>query len=561
MSDLIKNLEKGEPGQMLVENRNNRAWICIYTPGKGGQPVSKAEVIARLKLLGVENFSEILIEHLTQNPTGQWVELGDWIEPDSEDAKFSIEIATDKNSATITVIGPLYKGEWFSAQSVDKALLDAGVRAGVDDALVASIVNRDLTELKAAGPYRHSYTIAKSIEPVLATNGRIQFYFNPFPRAKPSLIDDSPNSRVDFKKLNVIQSCEADQLLAEIIAPEKEKPGIDVTGSPIYGPQPTEAKLEAGRNTILRDGQIFSSTSGQVKIRYDEASIHAKLEIIEVLEVDKIDYATGNVDFHGTVVVHDTVADGFQLRAKGDIIIENTVSNAVLQADGDIVLLGGAVGRGLGFIEAATDVYAKFVQETTISAGHGIYIEEAAIHSRLMAGVEVILDGGRGDLIGGSTLSGKLLIANRIGSKAEPETKLTLGIDPETFRRLNEIEQEIDHNRNNLQKVEQHRRHIDDLRKRGNVSASDDETYSKLISLETKFATVLQNLKKQRETMQATISPNREAEILYRDTVFPNVEVSFGLGIRHYRIDRRPVSIPGRFALDSVENTILHSYG
>ncbi|MBW7857534.1 MAG: DUF342 domain-containing protein, partial [Leptonema sp. (in: Bacteria)] len=549
-------LEKGEPGQLLVENRNNRAWICIYAPGKGGQSVSKSEVIARLKLLGVENFSEIIIEHLTQNPTGQWVELGDWIEPDSEDAKFSIEISNDKNSATMTVVGPIYQGSWISVESVD-----AGVRAGVDDDLLSQIVNRELTELKATGPYRHSYVIAKSIEPSLAVNGRIKFYFDPFPRARPALIDDSPNSRVDFKKLNLIQSCDTDQLLAEIIAPQLEKPGIDVTGNPINGPKPIEAKLEDGQNTILRNGQIFSTKSGQVKIRYDEAAIHSKIEVIEVLEVEKIDYATGNVDFHGTVVVHDTVADGFQLRAKGDIVVENTVSNAFLQADGDIVLLGGAVGRGLGLMEAAGDVYAKFVQETTISAGHGIYIEEAAIHSRLMAGVEIVLDGGRGDLIGGTSLSGKLLIANRIGSKAEPETKLTLGIDPETFRRLREVEQEIDHNRTNLQKVQQHRRHIDDLRKRGNISATDDETYSKLVSLEAKFSTISKNLTKQRETMQATIAPNREAEIRYKDTVFPNVEVSFGLGIRHYRIDRRPVSIPGRFALDSVENTIIHSYG
>lgn len=558
--DLIHSIERKDDGHFLIENRNDRAWICIYPPGPGGASVRRMDVLARLKLFGIEDYDERKLNELVQNPDGQWHELGSWNEPESRDARFSIEVADDGKSATLTVEGPVFRGQWIERSAIDAAILKAGIRAGVDEALLEAIASRSLDELKERGPFRKTYTIAKAVEPIPPRSGSIKFYYDPHPRARPAPVDDTPNARVDFKKLGIIQTCEKDQLLAELVQPVDGRPGLNVLGQPIDGPKPVEATLEAGRNVLLKDGKLYSQSTGQVIIRYDAERNYAKIEVVEVLDLERVDYGTGHVDFPGTVVVHETVADGFQVHARGDIIVERTVSNALLQAEGDIVLMGGAVGRGAGFIEAGHDVYAKFVQETTVSAGHGIYIEEAAMHSRLMAGTEILLDGGRGDLIGGTALAGKQLVANRIGSKAEPETRLTLGIDPETFRRLRELEQEIDRNRTTLKKIQEHRRHIDDARRRGPSTEEQDSTYDKLVALENKFLEIIANLDRQRETIQAAISPDRQAEILYRDTVYPNVEVSFGYGIRKYRIDRRPVSLPGRFALDPVENKILHSY-
>jgi uncharacterized protein (DUF342 family) len=560
VDDLISSIERKDDGHFLIENRNDRAWICIHPPGPGGMPVRKPDVLARLKLFGIEDYDLQKLEELLILPDGQWHELGTWKEPESQDARFSIEIAPDKKSATLTVEGPIFRGRWIDRSELDAAILAAGIRAGVDEDLLDAIASRSLDELKEKGPYRKTYTIARAIDSTPASDGRIQFYFDPHPRARPALIGDSPNARVDFKKLGIIQTCEKDQLIAELVDPVEGRPGLDVTGNPVYPEKPVEAHLEAGRNVTLKEKKLYSLSAGQVIIRYDEEKNYARVEVVEVLDVESVDYGTGNIDFPGTVVIHDTVADGFQVKARGDIIVERTVSNALLQAEGDIVLMGGAVGRGAGFIEAGQDVYAKFVQETTVSAGHGIYIEEAALHSRLMAGVEIRLDGGRGDLIGGSALSGKLLVANRIGSKAEPETRLTLGIDPETFRRLRELDQEIDRNRTTLKRIQQHRRHLEEMRRRAPSTAGQDPAYDKLVILENKFLEIISNLDRQRETIQAAITPDRQCAVIYRDTVFPNVEISFGYGIRKYRIDRRPVALPGRFSLDPVENKILHSF-
>jgi len=557
---MIRNIENKGDGHFLIENRGSQAFLCIYAPGKGGRAVRKSDVAARLRLFGVTDYDDQNLDKILATADGQWWPVGTWHEPESKDASFTIEVASDHRLATITIEGPTFRGKWLTEQEIHDGLYAAGIRAGVDDEVILSIVNRTIEGLSEKGPFRKTIEIAKAVDPIPARQGRIRFYFDPNPRVRPATVSDAVNARVDFKNLDVIQTCEPDTLIAELISSVASVPGVDVTGQPIDGDDAVDAILEPGQNTKLTNGKIFATASGQVMIRYDDERNRAKIDVIEVLTIERIDYATGHVDFPGTVIVQDTVTDGFHLKAKGDIIIEKTVSNAVIQAGGDIVLSSGAVGRGVGFIEAGNNVYAKFVQETTVLASNGIYIEEAAIHSRLMAGSEVILEGGRGELIGGITLTGKLLIANRIGSKAEPETQITLGIDPETFGRLRQLDQEIEENRSTLVKVEQHRHHLDEVRRRGKETAEQEATFHKLTALETKYQEILNNLYQQRETLQLAILPNREAQILYHDTVFANVEVSFGYGIRKYRIERRAVSLPGRFALDKVENKILHSF-
>lgn len=562
IDDLIQNIEKKQDGHFLVENREGSAWICVYPPGPGGQPVKKADVLARLKLFGVEDFDPQKLDEIVVISDGQWVRIGSWKEPDSKDAEFRVEIAEDRRSATLTIMGPLFRGRWPDREEVDAALLAAGIRAGVMEDVLQAIVDRTYEELKQKGPWTRHYTIAKAIEPIPAENARIHFYYDAHPRAIPALVGDSPFARVDFRKLNVIQTCEKDQVLAEILPGREGRPGLDVLGQPSYGPAPAPAKLEAGRNVIDQDGRkLVAAASGHVVIRHDPEKARAKIEVVEVLDLQTVDYSTGHIDFPGTVVIHDTVADGFVVKARGDIIVERTVSSVTLQAEGDIVLMGGVVGRGTGLIEAGHDVYAKFLQESSVSASNGIYIEDAAMHSRLMAGKEIIINGGRGDLIGGTALVGKLLVATTLGSKGEPETKVTLGVDPETLRRLIDLEQEMEKNRSTLLKVEQHRKHIDDARKRGPLTSIQESTYEKLVSLEAKLQGLVENLNAQRETIQAAIPPDRDAQILYSDTVYPNVEVSFGYSVHRYRVERRAVSLPGRFALDPVENRILHSFG
>lgn len=562
VDDLIQKIEKGQDGHFLVENREGRAWICVHLPGPGGQPVKKADVLARLRLFGVEDFDPVRLDEIVVVADGQWVEIGSWKEPDSKDADFQVEVAEDHRSATLTIHGPLFRGRWIGRAEIDAALLSAGIRAGVLEDVLQNIVDRNLEELKQKGPWTLHYTIARAVEPIPAENARIHFYYDAHPRAVPALVGDSPFARVDFRRLSVIQTCERDQVLAEILPGREGRPGLDVLGQPCYGPAPAPAKLEAGRNVIDQDGRrLVSGAAGQVVIRHDPEKALARIEVVEVLDLQTVDYSTGHVDFPGTVVIHDTVADGFVVKARGDILVERTVSSVTLQAEGDIVLMGGVVGRGTCLIEAGHDVYARFLQESTVSAANAIYIEDAAMHSRLMAGREIIISGGRGDLIGGTALVGKLLVATTIGSKGEPETKVTLGVDPETLRRLIDLEQEMEKNRSTLQKVEQHRRHIEDARKRGPLTPMQESTCEKLVVLGSKLRELVENLGAQRETLQAMISPDRDAQILYSDTVYPNLEVSFGYGVHRYRVERRAVALPGRFALDPVENRILHSFG
>ncbi|MCB1167312.1 MAG: hypothetical protein KDK33_14215, partial [Leptospiraceae bacterium] len=63
-----------------------------------------------------------------------------------------------------------------------------------------------------------------------------------------------------------------------------------------------------------------------------------------------------------------------------------------------------------------------------------------------------------------------------------------------------------------------------------------------------KLEKLLENLELQRERLISSINPVEGAEVEVKEWVYPGVEISFGVGVRRYRVERR--SLPGaRFYL------------
>jgi len=78
-----------------------------------------------------------------------------------------------------------------------------------------------------------------------------------------------------------------------------------------------------------------------------------------------------------------------------------------------------------------------------------------------MAGEEIHIYQGRGELIGGRTICGKKLIAKRIGSIAEPPTVIYVGILPEVLNELNTINLEIEKNKKLLDEILKNQKFIE----------------------------------------------------------------------------------------------------
>ena len=560
--DFIRKLEDAKSGHFLVHHRDGRAFLKVVAAGLHGEPVRARDVLARLELFGLQGFEANYVQDLVELADGLEHDICSWNIPLPEDARIDVAVPPGAGRADIEIIPPRFGGQMASMEGIEKALEKAGVTHGIDIDAIARLVEAQHASAGAegptpgGGPARPQVRIvrgrvAEATQPRAGTSGRIRHHFNPRPRPQPKLLGDTAAARVDFRELNVIQTCAAGTLLAEVEDPKPGESGTDVLGRAIAPADVHLARLQPGRNTQLAEDQqsLTSTIAGQVRI-HDIGGGGARIDVEEILDLESVDYSTGHIDFPGTVVLRGTVLDGFQVRAAGDIIIEKSVGNVHLRATGDIVLSGGIVGRGQASIVAEGDIYARFVQSAVLHSHGSIFIEEASMHSRLAAAGDILVRGGRGELIGGTALCGRLLHAEILGARNETETTVNVGVSPDVMERLAELEDEYVEKRTTLGKVDIHLRQIEESERTGRMTGEDQETRTKLLNIRETYRDMLHNLEEQREAIYDRIKPNPAAAVEVETCIHPGTEIHFGTGVKRYRIETRPILAFSRFVLE-----------
>ncbi|MDH5656465.1 MAG: FapA family protein [Spirochaetia bacterium] len=392
-------------------------------------------------------------------------------------------------------------------------------------------------------------------------NAYIKHYFSVNPRAVPE-VDPGNSDRVDFRKLNVIQSSEKDQILAEIIPGLPGEEGVNIKGEVDETPGPVHAKLTAGRNVRSSDGEtkLYAEIAGHVRIFHDEEKNLSRIDVEEILVLDDVDYSTGHIDFPGTVIVHGTVLDGFEVKARGDIIIDKSIGNVRLSSEGEIVLSGGIVGRGSALVTAESDVFSRYVQDAGIHTHGSIHIEESAINSRLTSGGKIVISEGRGELIGGETLCAEYLKVKKLGARMETPTRIIAGLDPDTVNSLRSLEEDFLDKKNTLSKILTHISQIDEFRKKNPEGAKKEEdTYKKLEVLKEKYEAMVKNISDQMTKIGSSVKPAESSFVEVLESIYPGVEVSFGAGIKNYRVENRPVHQYSRFLIEDGRIILRHS--
>lgn len=548
--DVRKSLEEGEKGHFTLENDDGMALLTVYPPSGGGEMVRLTDVMARLELFGIEGFDKDEIREIVENASGSPRRIGPWVEPDPVDAKATVQISEDEMEAWVEIVPPRFGGNLLTPANLEEILKKEGVVWGLI---------RDALEDLSLSRHNQRLTVARGREPSEGSPGSIVHYFY-----SPSGVMDlkEEGGRVDFREIQVIRSAKEGDLLSMVQDPSPGVVGKTVTGIDIPCKEPVVAELHAGKNTQLSDDKkkIIASITGQVRVRGPRPDLEAIVEMEPILELETVDYSTGHVDFPGSVVIRGRVADGFRVKAAGDLQVEKSVGSVRLESGGDILLAGGIVSRGGGYIAAARSIYAKFVENATLNAGSGIYIEEASMHSRLTAGERIIVDGGRGEIIGGIVVTALELVARKIGARAGSPTRINAGLDPKTLDRLRDLDSEYEDRLTTLRKVEVHILQIEESRRRGReLSLEEVENLEKLIKVRDKLTQHLSNLESQREKVYSMIQPDPDATVIARDGVYQGVEISFGAGVRKYRIEGRPIDRYSRFILEKDSIVLRHS--
>jgi len=171
---------------------------------------------------------------------------------------------------------------------------------------------------------------------------------------------------VSFKDLDLVENVVAGQLLATKTKAAEGTPGRTVTNRILEAKDGNDIPLNPGKNTELSsDGMsVIASINGQVTL------LNNKIHVDPIYEVKgDVDIHTGNILFPGTVIVKGNVEDGFSIKAAGDIEIMGSVGKCLIDAEGDVYIKQGIMGKLGGTIKAGGSVWAKFLEQVNVAAG------------------------------------------------------------------------------------------------------------------------------------------------------------------------------------------------
>lgn len=434
--------EEIKDGVFYVRRFQAGLHLKVVAPVGKGNPVSLDAVLQEIKRDDTEDFDEKLVKELVKNTTnGKYEHIGEFKRTPASDASLAVDISKDEMEGTITVTAPLMGGVEISADMIKTALSTQGVLACIDDAKIDEYVDKPV--------YGMPYIVAEGHKPV---NGRDAYIAYNFETDSSKLrIKETESGQMNFKELNLIQNVVKGQALATKIAAQEGKAGKTLKGRYLEATNGKDINMPLGKNVeVDKDGvTIIATDNGQVMLIGD------KINVEPIYEVDSVSIKTGNIEFLGTVIVKGNVEDGYNVKASGNIEVYGAVGKSVIDAEGDVVISQGVMGRDEGSIHAGKSIWAKFIQNTHVSAGEFIIVNDSIMNSEVTAKKKIILQGKRAQITGGHLFATEEIVAKNIGSVGgSTETILEVGYDPEAKLRMTQLQETMDDRVKELDAVE-----------------------------------------------------------------------------------------------------------
>lgn len=249
------------------------------------------------------------------------------------------------------------------------------------------------------------------------------------------------DGKVDYKELIRLNNVLKGQLIATLIPPDPGQPGMSVTGDPIPCKPGKAVRFKVGKNVLVdqEETSMYAAIDGLISL-----TDKGKINVFPVYEVKgDVDYNVGNIDFVGTVVIRGNVLTGFTVKSSGDIRVIGGVEGAELYAGGSIEITGGIIGYNKGLVSAGANVKVSFIQDGNVKASEDVIVSQSIMHSNVRAGRNVLCDGPKGFIVGGTVQAGEKVVARTIGNTMSTATSIEVGVLPELRNELNDLRQQF----------------------------------------------------------------------------------------------------------------------
>lgn len=305
----------------------------------------------------------------------------------------------------------LCPGKPVAQEEVLSAIRESGIKKGVDYVAVKAIcdgtTNGDIV------------TLARGVMPQAGADGWYEYFFDTEVKSNPMLLEDGS---VDYQHAKWFELVKKGQKVAVYHEAQDGKPGYTIMGESLATKKGKEKPVLTGSGfEILEDKKTYiASVDGKIELKDN------KLIISNLLVVDDVTSATGNIDFNGSVYVRGNVGQGVSIHATRDVLVDGYTESSVIEAGGDIILKKGNNASGRGFLRANGDVMGMFFESARVWAG-GKVRANSCLQSEIHAGNRIEISGRNGVLAGGLAQAQNLIQATHIGNEVGLSTRLVLG--------------------------------------------------------------------------------------------------------------------------------------
>ena len=349
---------------------------------------------------------------------------------DRLDGEFVIKISDDATNVYMTV-SPPQGGKPVTLEQVQKYLADREVTHGIKKDTIQQALSNNSTD---------KCLIAASTPPQHGEDATFESLITAAKDTRPQINDDGS---VDYHEIGSLITVNAGDHLMRKIPPTKGTHGADVYGK-IMVAKPGKDIPYASRLTGVEidkndRGLLIASTGGQPEI------VDNGMAVNPVLNLKDVDLSTGNIDFDGTVNIKGDVVEGMKIIASGDVIINGMMEGANIQADGNIVISKGVIGRGelraengepgsgIAILKSGQSIEARFIENAIVHADENVTAGELVSHSEITALNQVLVGkkgAKKGHILGGTTKAVAAIEAQIFGSQSNVKTFIEVGNNP-----------------------------------------------------------------------------------------------------------------------------------
>ena len=492
-----------------------RGWVYLTVyPQDQGRTIYPEEIVNRMRLLGMPTVRANRLREIIESQRGTPEPLTEWPEGARLASEIRVEIDEAEMSASVTVTPPKKGAAPPQPEEIEEALADAGVVFGIH--------REEIDKLLRGERYDTPIEVARGREPIYGKSRQVEYLFN-LNRGKPYL--EMPFGRINLKELNFIDNRKKGELLARLLPPVQAVDGSTVTGTVIPAERDDGvASIPAGENTYLsEDGsELYAGSDGNVRF-------HRGLVIVEpVVEVENVNYETGNVRFDGSVVVKGHVADGFVVEASGNIQVGKGVGKASLKAGQNVLLETGMNGNGEGVVDCGGNLFARYLESCTVWCRGNVFVEEAVMHSSVTSWKNLILNGRRAEFIAGEAIVGGSFWCKKLGNLYEATTEVAIGVSPEMLHEYRSAEKELrgreEETNETESRLEQLENAVRDGRREEKVIQARDQLRERLTELNGAIST----LRRRVPALRDNLDPSRKSVVVVEETIFCGVRITFG---------------------------------